>query len=95
MSDNKTTYADCTDAEIEDLLKTALATVTELSTERRSRQQKALSEAHQKLREAQEQLHPMLREAEAEEAESDAIATHEASLEAARRLGARGGKVAR
>ena len=34
MSDNKTTYADCTDAEIEDLLKTALATVTELSTER-------------------------------------------------------------
>ena len=55
MSDNKTTYADCTDAEIEDLLKTALATVTELSTERRSRQQKALSEAHQKLREAQEQ----------------------------------------
>ena len=55
MSDDKTTYADCTDAEIEDLLKTALATVTELSTERRSRQQKALSEAHQKLREAQEQ----------------------------------------
>ena len=55
MSNNKTTYADCTDAEIEDLLKTALATVTELSAERRSRKQKALSEAHRNLREAQEQ----------------------------------------